>query len=157
MKKREALENYLNTQLPEVEGINSTRFALALIKNKNILMPLVKELDIAAKFSKEFNEFLDKKSEIIITNSSGIEERPDGKKVYKFEEDKKKEVVKLLEELQKEYKEHIESALQQEKDYNELLETESSIKKSDLALIKETDLPNDLPPFLIERIMFMVE
>lgn len=144
MKKSEtiALYNGLNS----VGNLTGVIFSYGVNKNMSILKLEIEVLQKAITPSKEFNEYDEKRVEIVKEYAKKDEKgefvlvEVNGRKSYDVD-GREEEVENEIKPLKEEYKEAIEAQEKQIADYNALLETESDVK---LHKVKLEDVPKDI-------------
>lgn len=144
MKRSESVALYkaLNG-LGELKGVN---FSYAVVRNINRLKPEMEALDKVLEGTKEYNEYLTKKQELLEEHSEKDEKGNAIKNelapnVFKYKLSDEAAFAVLLDELNEKYKEALDARVKQEEEYKELLDSEISI---DLFKVKLEHIPEEI-------------
>ena len=167
MKNRELEE--LARGIYDCSSLIGVKFACALAKNKKAIDKEVKLLQETLKFTKNYEEYENKriklcdefatkdengKPQIKVLGCnvvSGIK-REEGE--YVFTDENKKMFEEKLAVLRKEYTEELDERKKQIKEFNELLENEADIE---LYMIAFEDVPQDITTNMMSAIIYIVK
>jgi len=144
-------------QLKELSG--SKGYYVPLVKNIKLIDIELEAFDLIKAKTKEFDEFLKRKEELLIKYSSKDDkgtpiktiEEIDGMQYYKYDvsEDNKKLLEVEGKELMEEFNDALLEMKEREEKYLAVLEGECSVE---FHKINEKDLPNEMTPELFEII-----
>ena len=140
--------------LNKLGNLSGVKFAYAVSKNINLIEPEIKSLEKSLEASDEFKKFEEKRMALVEKFAKKNEK---GEKIVKdnqYEIDNQKEFDEEFENLKVENKEVYDARQKQIEEYNDLLQSESTVE---LHKINLSDVPSNITVAQMASISSLVE